>query len=176
MLGMLFLLRRWDGQGFPVDERVFLRSRRRGPQGEKMRKLVREYRRCAMNQAASATRVAALMQQAVTGALEEAQLEKLDRAQAEAAGAARESSERALELAEEIVALALAENYGEGAEDILDKFNDAELHAAVSTIEMGAMPRDFFQYRVTPPSGSFTNESGSEQGAPFSPPDTPAQS
>jgi hypothetical protein len=178
MLGLPFVLRRWDDAGFPVDERVFLRSRRRGDRGEKMRRLMKLYRKLSVSQTSNAARVARLMQQALAGGVEmgEERLADIDRQQSEATEAAQSAAEEQLALAEEIVEMSLEENYGEQTVAILDRLTDAELHAAVATIEMGAMPRDFFRYRDIPPSGNSTKPSGNEQAAPSSPPDTPAGS
>lgn len=148
MIGIPFTIQRESEHGAEI-ETIYLRTRRRGPEGEKMRRLIREYNQADLAQKRASIKVA-MFYALVAGNGEHtpdlAALEKADKDQDEAIAVGNAAAKTALECAELIAELALRENYPqELAEKILDKLTDVELRAIVSTIEMGAMPKDFFQ-------------------------------
>ena len=180
MIGIPFTVRRED-EGGVVDRTIYLRSRRRGPEVEKMRAAIRAYNRAIFGQGKQASRAGMLMTRALAGEMAEgedldkrlADLERIDREQEAAMTEAQELAQKALDRAEEIAELALRENYGEQTAQILNELTDRELHAIVGTVEMGAMPKDFFPSPATPPKPSSISPPGSAPAEPSSPPATP---
>jgi hypothetical protein len=182
MIGIPFEIRRSSDRG-AESETIYLRSRRRGPEGEKMRAAIALYRRSQMDQVRLATKVGSLTQRFLS-AMGEAPVgldlassrpdsAALETSQREALEAAGCMAERAICAAEEIARLALIENHGADTERIVDGLTDRELHAIVATIEQGAMPKDFFPLPGTQPSASATSPSGESPARPLPPPATP---
>lgn len=174
MIGIPFTIRRTDSEQGIVETVVYLRSRRRGAEGEKMRKAIRDYNRTQFEQSRNVSRAAAAvarMHILGEGAGEEA-LEKVLADQEAAMDASETAREQQLARAEEITALSLADNYGpEEAQRLLDVMTDEELCAVVQTIEHGAMPPDFFRSRGTPPKQNSTQQDGDGPSASSSPRD-----
>jgi hypothetical protein len=162
MLGIPFVIRRFSDAGVE-DVTVFLRTRRSGQAGDKMRKHLRAYHAAVFAQTKAAGKAGSLMRRALSGETQpgEAELEKIEAEQSAAMDSAQKESETALEEAQEVCLCALKDNYGEKEEELVDGLTDHELHGLVSTIEMGAMPRDFFPSPGIPPKSSSMEPSGS---------------
>ena len=175
MLGIPFTIRRFPERGVE-DVDIYLRTRRRGPAGEKMRREIRAYHQAQFDRMKAASRAGMLVNRAtslteIDDALRVEALEKIEADQIAQMDLARLRAEDTLEHAEAIAACALADNYPrEQAEEIVDGLTDQDLHGIVATIEMGAMPKDFFPLPATPPSPSSTAPSGSEPGPSSSAP------
>jgi hypothetical protein len=172
MLGIPFTLRRHDDKLGMRDEVVYLATRRMGPQGEAMRKQIRAYHKAFFGQALAAQGCALVATQALGPALESkdraariAALQEVEKRQLEKVEAGQAASEAALEAAAAVGILALEPNYGPEAQGIVDRMTDHELHALVTTIEMGALPKDFFPSPGTPPSASSTSQAGESPGS-----------
>lgn len=165
MFGIPFTIRRTSERGIE-DEVVYIRSYRRGAVGQKMRQLMGEYHAATMRQMQSAAQAGAAMNESL-GGTEGRDLQGIADRQQKALDDALAQSARALKAAEEIAANALAENYPDDVrEKILDKLTDHELHGLVSTIEMGAMPKDFFALHDIQPRPSTTGPSGAAPAVP----------
>jgi hypothetical protein len=165
MFGIPFTIRRWSDAGVE-DRTVYLRTRRCGEAGEAMRTALRKYRKLVFEQARVANKAGMMAAQAMTpsGDLDQdgrlAKLEKLaadSDAAMESAGALQAE---ALELAQKIAGMALQENYGSASSEIIDGLTDTELHAIVGSLELGQMPKDFFQSLDTQPKPNTTGRSG----------------
>ncbi len=88
---------------------------------------------------------------------------------------ASEAVQTALKAAEKVAELALEENYGPGElERIMDGLSDHELRKIIETIELGAMPADFFPSPGTRPKPAITAPSGTSPEKPSSSPAIPA--
>jgi hypothetical protein len=165
MLGIPFIIQReskTDGIARLERETIYLRSRRRGEAGEKMRKAIREYNKQNLAFGRLATKAAVAI-----GKLENAdvqptqqQLEDIEQNQSANYEAAQNARIAALAAAETVAEQALVDNYGEGVKDILDRLTDRELDAIVGSVEMGAMPKDFFTHLDTQQKQSTTLQSG----------------
>ena len=191
MIGIPFTIRRQNERGQVEDEVVYLQSRRRGPTGESMRQHLRNFMKARFEQQRASSRAGMALAKAglamtgpEIGTADDAEgrraesrlaeLEKLDASQEKEMQAAQASAATCIAEAEEVARLALSDNYGaERAGDIIDKLTDRELNWLVETIEMGAMPADFFTSRGTPPKPSSTVPSGSEPAKPSSAPVIP---
>jgi hypothetical protein len=165
MIGLPFTIRRHSPNGL-VDETVYLRSRRTGEVGRKMREALREYHRRQFDQQRAAAQAAMLLGKALAGADALGagiDLEKIAADQDVAMTRAQELARGALELAELVAALALASNYDVGnVERVMDLLTDRELHAIVGLVEVGQVPADFFASPGIPPMPSATGHSGAE--------------
>jgi len=161
MFGIRFtILREGDIGGMP--ETIYLRTYRRGEAGIEMRKQLRSYHALDMQKNKAAVQIPTLVAQAQKcietgspeGLLDVAAKQDLVIASATAA------AEQQLQVAEQIAELALKDNYGEKLDSIVDKLTDRELHAIVGTIELGEMPRDFFQSLEARQKRNSTGQSG----------------
>jgi hypothetical protein len=169
MIGIPFTILRESERGVE-EETIFLRSRRRGPEGEKMRQAIREHNRALLEQSRQAVDAATAVGKLRAGDLSQADLEQVRNAQGAAFEAAQNAGRKALEMAEAVAEAALAENYEAAArEKILDKLTDSELIAIVNTIELGAMPKDFFLSLDTLRNQSSIRRSGAGSAPPSSP-------
>jgi hypothetical protein len=165
MVGIPFTIRRTSSELGVQDEVVYLRSRRRGEAGESMRRHIRDYHAALFTQMQSAAKAGRLSGQVTEGAAVEV-LEQVDADLGATLATAGAAGDRALEHAEHVARLALQENYGERAAELLDGLTDKELHAIVSTVEVGQMPADFFGRPDTPPKPSATGPSGTLPAKP----------
>ena len=182
MLGIPFTVRRHSEEGV-MDTTLYLTSRRRGDAGKSMRLHLRQFRQADLAKGKAASRAGFLMARAIRemagdGAAQPddgarlAELERIDAEQQTAMGAAFNENDAAMTHAEKIAELALRENYGPATDGIVDGLTSAELRAIVETVEMGAMPKDFFLSLATPPTPPSTGPSGSAPDAPSSMPDS----
>jgi hypothetical protein len=169
MLGIPFVIRRFSERG-TEDQTVYLRSRRCGEAGVKMRKAIRDYHAAQFAQMKAAGKAGAITAKAIQAACDEKQarkkgvLESLDQEQEAAMADATQQAALALDLATTITRMALADNYGnDKADEIIDGMTDHEMHSVVKTIELGALPKDFFQPPGTQPNPSTTPPSGAGQ-------------
>ena len=150
MFGIPFTIRRENsdsaGNKPGVEEQVvYLRTRRCGDLGEKMRKLFRQYHAAAFSQMRAATRAGAGTTRAMSAQDDTEALEKILADQEAAMDAGRNAANEQLEAAEQIAAMALADNYPKDkVSELVDGLTDHELHGIVSTLELGSMPKDFF--------------------------------
>ena len=177
MIGIPFEIRRFSERGAEM-ETVFLRSRRRGPEGVKMRQAISSYRRAQLDQARLASKVGLLTQRFLSalGADEPAAASPaagaaLEAEQTAGLSAAADASEEALRQAELIAQFALQENHGDDTDRIVGMLTDRELHAIVATVEQGGMPKDFFPSAAIPPSANAISPSGVSPAKPSPPPD-----
>jgi hypothetical protein len=162
VIGIPFTVRRTGERG--VDDAViYLTSRRVGDVGREMRAALREYHDGLQAHGTASMRVAAVMAKAMKAeqdgvALDLAAL--LDEQERHVAAGAQ-ASERAIQASARVARLALLANYGEQqADEIVDRLTDRELRAICETVELGAMPRDFFTSGDTQPKPSTTGPSG----------------
>lgn len=177
MFGIPFTIIRECEMG-GVIETVYLRTYRRGGKGDEMRKCLKAYHAATIGQSRAAGRIPVLLGQAAKVAQENdslAMLEKLAEDQEKIISESVGCSAEALVAAEQIAELALQENYAEKTTEIMDKLTDRELHAIVGTIEMGEMPKDFFQFVeawkkaiTTGRFGDTPEQSSSKPGSPGS--------
>ena len=172
MVGIKFVVRRASEAAEIEDRTLYLRSRRTGEAGQEMRRRIRGYHHAVFEQFKQAGRAGRMTDRADLAEAGAEALERIDREQGEALEHAQEAAWAALEHAEQIALLALQENYGAAAKGLLDDLTDRELHAIVSTIEMGQMPADFFQSPGIPPKPSATGLSGPLPGSDSSGPGT----
>lgn len=174
-LGFTFLRENESG-GLP--ETIYLRTHRRGEAGQKLRKLLRSYHQLELQQTKAATEmpvVVAQAQQCVQNEDIDGLKGVAERQNILLAGATAAAEER-LKVAEEIAELVLCENYpAEKLEQILDKLTDRDLFAIVGTVELGEMPRDFFQSLEARQKLISTGRSGASREASSSRADTPAK-
>jgi hypothetical protein len=164
MTGIPFVVQRENGRGQIERKTIYLRSRRRGPAGEKMRLALREYNQALLEQSRCAMKAGTIMAK-LAGEPTLAEMEAVEREQLGSVARAQELGAKSLELAEQIAEQALADNYeGPAREEILDELTDKELTAIVSSIELGAMPNDFFQFLDTQQKRSSSAASGDASG------------
>lgn len=177
MLGIRFEIRREGPDGGDV-EAIYLATRRAGDAGAKLSAAKKRYHEEVLEAGKAYKRVAQLAQMAEALKPEDPnyndKLCQVGNEQDAAAMRALEHDQAAQEAADEMVLASLRMNYGEQAEAIFDKLTDAEVRAAVSTIETGEMPADFFRSRGTPPSASTTKPPGASPEGSSSKPDLPA--
>lgn len=166
MFGIPFTIRRENsaslGNKPGTEERVvYLRSRRCGDLGEKMRKLFRQYHASTFAQMRAATRAGSGTTRAMSSQDDPIALEKILAEQESAMDAAQKAAQEQLDAAEQIAVMALSDNYPkEQVSDIVDGLTDHELHGIVSTLELGSMPKDFFPSPAIQPKQSDTSQSG----------------
>jgi hypothetical protein len=175
MTGIPFEIR---AEGNPDEtETVYLSTRRTGDIGRKMETLKQQIRNHDISRAAALRRAAlcshkcdALAKSSPTFARDlDALGEQQDVALFQATQLAGELNAARADL----VRLSLSSNYGDRTDNILDRLTDVELQAAVSLIETGELPADFFGARGTQRKSSTTSQSGAPQPAPSSPPASP---
>lgn len=163
MFGIPFIIQRFSASGVEREE-IYLRTHRRGPAGEEMRKTLRRYHDAAIAQQRAAADAGIALGRAMNAGGEnatEAVLQGIADTTDKASVAATESSRQQLLFAEILMEMALKDNYPqEKVDQIMDGITDAELHAVVGTIEQGAMPKDFFTSLDTRLSQSSTGRSG----------------
>ena len=160
MFGIAFRIRRDSTEGV-TEKVVYLRSRRRGPEGEKMRAAIKAYHRASFDQARLAAKVGAMMNRGLSGETAGMSLEDIEAKQTSALAEAQNCSSVALEQAEIVATLALDENYGaEEAAKMVGDLTDHELHGIIGAIELGSMPKDFFPSPDIQPKLSTTGSSG----------------
>lgn len=165
MFGIPFTIVR-EGDAGGVINTIYLRTYRRGRQGNKMRECMKAYRAAIQGQAKAAGKIPVHLAQATKVAQQENSLEALEKLAAEQDAIITESNNfatLALAAAEEITDISLSENYGEGTNEIMNGLTDRELHAIVGTLEMGEMPKDFFQFVEAQKKASITGRSGDTQ-------------
>lgn len=179
MLGIPFIIQR-EGERGIQRETVYLRSRRRGEAGEKMRKAIREHNAKNLEHSRMASKAVAAMRK-VTGldgeitTASETALRELEQTQGALFEAAQNARNAALAAAEIVAEEALRDNYGDRVTEILDGLTDAELDAIVSTVEIGAMPDDFFTSLDTRQKRNTTLLSGGQPAASSLPQDSAGQ-
>lgn len=170
MIGIPFTVRRFSARG--VEEITLYLQTRRGA----MRKALRAYHDAMMAQSTAAARVAGLMARAMQAeqsgvALD---LEKLLAQQESEMAESSRHAEMAMAAAEEVARESLSGNYPDVEVDaIMDRLTDKELRAIVATVELGAMPADFFTSSGTPPSPSSIMPSGPSPESGSLKPDSP---
>jgi hypothetical protein len=100
-------------------------------------------------------------------------LEKLLAEQERGMAESAQAADAAIQAADLVARLALYGNYPpEAVEEHVDMLTDKELRAVVATVELGAMPADFFTSSGTPPSPSTTTPSGPSLESGSSKPDS----
>lgn len=161
-------------------ETIFLSTRRSGESGARMKACKGRYRMLRTEEGRLAARIGQLMMRAKqidsAGADCTAGLEAILEEQIKLASAMAEAKTEATNVAEELVRLSLAENYGEAGlvDALMDVMSDRQLEQALNAIELGEEPDGFFLDRGTPPSASTTGPSGGSAGAGLSSAGTPA--
>jgi hypothetical protein len=172
MIGIPFIIRRQSDRG-TEDTTVYLRTRRISETGRSMRQEIRRFHDATIAQSKAASRAAALVAVAMKGMDNgplgdpapfdlEALLEKQDKEMTEA----RNQADAAIDAATKIALMALEENYPPAVlTEFVDMLTDRELRAIVSTVEMGAMPADFFTLPGIHPLPSSTGRSGGSPGS-----------
>ncbi|MCE5257005.1 MAG: hypothetical protein LLF89_09195 [Spirochaetaceae bacterium] len=175
MFGIPFTIVR-EGDVGGVIETIYLRTYRRGRIGKQMRNHLQAYHAAAQGQAKAAGRIPVNMVQASRVAQEADSLAALEKLAAEQESIITESNKHGqamLDAAEAIAELSLQENYADRTDEIMNKLTDRELHAIVGTIEMGEMPKDFFQFVEARKKASTTGHSGDMPVQSSSAPVTP---
>lgn len=153
--------------GIPIEldldnsrEQILLSTRRSGELGMKVAELKRKFRNTKLAVAGKLQRVTALAKQAEAATADSELSTILDR-QETLIGELAAMNDEMQAAAETIVRLALEDNYPpDVAERYMDAMTDAQVLLAVSIIETGDVPADFFPRRATQPSGSITSPSG----------------
>lgn len=141
-------------QGF---ETIYFSTRRSGEHGAEMKRLKREVHQRQLDATASLTLIATISKKIDEDAVSIEEAQKVITQQIELAAKAREHSEAMLEAAEKLVRLSLSANYpAEEVDKIVDSLSDRQIRSAITAIETGEEPKDFFQPRATPPSVSTT--------------------
>lgn len=159
MLGIPFIIQR-ESQNGVERETIYLRSRRCGEAGDKMRQAIREHNSQNLMHSRLATKAVIALGKLDGENLNMAQLEDIERNQTLSFEAAQKARIAALAAAQVVAEQALVDNYGEGVQAIVDRLTDKELDAIVGTVEMGAMPKDFFTHLDTQQKQSITLRSG----------------
>jgi hypothetical protein len=177
MFGIPFTVIRESDVGGMI-ETIYLRTYRRGPLGDEMRKAIKAYHDATNGQNRAAAQVPIILGKATKLSMEETNIEAMEKLAAEQDAAIEQSTQSgrdALQAAEKVAEVALRENYGEKTEAVLDRLTDRELNAIVGTVEMGAMPKDFFQWTEDRRKQISTGPSGAAPELPSSQPASPAQ-
>lgn len=176
MFGIAFTTYR-EGETGGQSETFYLRTYRCGGKGDAMRGQLKAYHQAMNEQNKLAGKIPINLVKATKVAEQADSLEALEQLadeQARIMQASEKAGEDAVKAAETLVGLALEENYSaEDINKILDQLTDRELHAVVGTIELGEMPKDFFQslearrkLNTTGPSGGTPARSSSQSDTP----------
>lgn len=153
-----------------AEEKIFLATRRSGPEGEQMRSAIRRFHSAntaasmGLQKVAIAGFQAANIKPKASSAAK--QLEELLARQESVMEAMLLSKQECLAAAEELVRLSLGANYPEEmVERYLSVVSDARIQDLVKIIESGSCPADFFISLVTPlPESSTARSSGGRAG------------
>lgn len=160
------------------DETVYLSTRRSGERGQALRQAIRNYRDAERAAAKLQARMG-LITLSVSKIPDDAAgfdaalgklADEMDRLSDQAAAA----KDAALEQAAAAVALALEDNHGDDAAEIMDCLTDRQIIQMIGIIETGETPEDFFPSRATRPSASTISPSAGAPGAHSSKPGSPA--
>lgn len=172
MIGIPYRVVR-QGEAGPVDKIYYLATRRFGNAGKALKTAKNEYYRAEYACARAAQRLSAVDGQIkdlpANHKLIDTLVERRDLLMEEI----RKSGDEATEAAEKMVVLSLTENYGrEKAEEMADQLTDRDLRGCVSTIELGAQPKDFFPQDEAPQKLTITSPSDASPGETSSPTDS----
>ena len=158
-------------------ETIYLSTRRSGDAGNKLRVAKRRYHKAEARVAKLASSMIIISDKADAliaegKSLADGTLEELYARHEKVLDEMHDAKDKALELAEEVVRLALKENYGKKSDEIMDCLTDRQLAQCVGIIETGQTPADFFQSPDTQPSesgmsptGDTTSGSSSKKGS-----------
>lgn len=164
--------------GLPIEleiegnnERIFFATRRRGQDGEDMRKHRRAFHTAKMAALTHLRRVEALEIKADQIPADtqdrDLRISEILGEQGKELQASLDAKEQAREACERLVRLSLGENYPdtEKVERILGSLTDNQLAYLVTVLETGEVPADFFPRRATLPKPSTTTQPGDGAGA-----------
>ena len=138
-------------------ETIYLSTRRSGEQGEEMKRLKRDVHQHQLDATAALTLIATVGKKIDDDTVTVEETKTIIEQQTELAIKAREHNEAMLEAAEKLLRCSLAVNYPpDEVNRIVDSLSDRQIRSAVTAIETGEEPKDFFLPRAIPQNASTT--------------------
>jgi len=124
-------------------EKAYLSTVRTGETGQKIRELKKKLRE-VKNREVKTLKQVLLITDKAEKQTDISKLDEMSVKQDELLGLSTSLAEEALDMAEELVAIALKENHGNDTNAILDCLTDRQILSCVKILETGEVPADFF--------------------------------